>query len=171
MEEQVRLEQKFCLTIANIFSKVCFSFGTFWNKGSYTISLGHLTNHPDSNSLERVSDETWQYLETIEASSQTAKASSIVVETKRATTIIPRVRLSTSQDFSTILSSSQPVILEGLELGACTTLWTNDYLKDRIGNERKVTMRLQVWNIHVLKLIGCCSQRFDNSHGLHLEEL
>lgn len=51
---------------------------------------------------------------------------------------IPRVKLESGDSFENILASDQPVILEGLDIGPCTSKWSLDYLTRQIGEERKV---------------------------------
>ena len=47
-------------------SAVCYSFGTFWNKGCYTISVAEqLEPQPDiSNQQTRYGNDTWRYMHT-----------------------------------------------------------------------------------------------------------
>lgn len=51
---------------------------------------------------------------------------------------VPRIHVNAEQDFDSLLTSRQPAIIEGLDIGSCTRLWTLDYLEDRIGADRPV---------------------------------
>ena len=51
---------------------------------------------------------------------------------------LPRVRVKTQAAFDQILDAANPVIIEGSDVGPCTGLWTNTYLKERVGTEHKV---------------------------------
>jgi len=53
---------------------------------------------------------------------------------------VPRMKICSSTDFDHILRSAKPVILEGLNLGPCTDVWTSSYLKEQIGAEREVVV-------------------------------
>lgn len=51
---------------------------------------------------------------------------------------VPRTTLSVGDSFEEIIALDQPVILEGLDIGPCTTKWSLDYITRQIGEERKV---------------------------------
>jgi tRNA wybutosine-synthesizing protein 4 len=53
---------------------------------------------------------------------------------------IQRMKLSSTDDFSALVSLAKPVILEELDLGSCTKAWTSTYLRDRIGRDNKVRL-------------------------------
>jgi tRNA wybutosine-synthesizing protein 4 len=53
-------------------------------------------------------------------------------------TSIARVRVQSPAQFQQVLAESQPVIIEGSDIGRCTELWTKDYLINAIGADRKV---------------------------------
>lgn len=119
-------------------SAVCFSFGTFWNEGNYTIAL------PDSKSAQYQGtakhSEVWRLLRTV-AAEVPAKAVEANISTEPVSiTRIPRVHLGSAADFSRILESSTPVIIEKADIGPCTTKWTMDYLKEKVGPEREVSI-------------------------------
>ena len=115
-------------------SAVCFSFGTFYNKGCLTLSRD---GSPDtSEGLPK-----WQYLATVEAEpTQGPKSQMPAVSSDHVLVSIPRVRVHSPADFSQILDSSRPVVIEGLNIGSCTSLWTNEYLKSRVGEDREIVV-------------------------------
>jgi tRNA wybutosine-synthesizing protein 4 len=111
-------------------SAICFSFGTFWNSGCYTLRRSPVES---PNGI-------WRFLHTVDAT----KPAGLPVEhphptTLNAMTSVPRIRIESSANFEQILRSAKPVILEGLDVGPCTTRWTMSYLLEQVGAERKVS--------------------------------
>lgn len=51
---------------------------------------------------------------------------------------VPRAKLESRGAFEKVVALCQPVILEGLDIGSCTSQWTLDYLSRKIGSDRKV---------------------------------
>ncbi|KFY21613.1 hypothetical protein V493_07264 [Pseudogymnoascus sp. VKM F-4281 (FW-2241)] len=114
---------------------VCFSFGTFWNKGCYTI----LPTEEDGGNLHALDkqatggSEPWSCLNTVDSESShppkiSSRFSPLENEKPREPITIGRKKISSWVDFAAILSSAEPIILEGLDIGSCTDLWTNSYL-------------------------------------------
>ncbi|KAH7397715.1 hypothetical protein BKA64DRAFT_672629 [Cadophora sp. MPI-SDFR-AT-0126] len=143
-------------------SAVCFSFGTFWNKGSYTIAF------PDSNS-EHVQGsvkaaETWRLIRTVAAEGRT-KALETPISTSPARIVsVPRALVETAADFNQILESSNPAIIENVDIGPCLTKWTTEYLKEKIGSEREVIVH-EATTQHMdfnSKNFGYTTKRFGN---------
>lgn len=125
---------------------VCFSFGTFWNKGCYTVSFDRKANFylQRLDKVLVVTPEPWKYLKTIEVESVSkaeilVPSATIQQEKAREPVVVRRKKISSSSDFTSILATAEPVILEGLDLGSCTELWTNAYLLDRIGRDRQAS--------------------------------
>lgn len=52
---------------------------------------------------------------------------------------IPRVYVSSRESFEAIVRQGLPVVIEGLDIGACRSKWTMDYLAKQVG-DRKVRM-------------------------------
>jgi tRNA wybutosine-synthesizing protein 4 len=127
---------------------VCFSFGTFWNRGCFTLSLRMLFSkeHSQSRDSQSLALETWRYLQTVELVSlgqSTNKAggpSTWNGEENFDLVTIQRTKLSSTDDFPVLMSLAKPVILEELDLGSCTKAWTSTYLKDCIGRDNKVRL-------------------------------
>ncbi|KAF2152543.1 LCM-domain-containing protein [Myriangium duriaei CBS 260.36] len=118
----------------------CFSFGTFWNQSCVLI--------------EEDSDDSfskWQALTTVsqshgrsDAVNDNVKSSSRIptfdhTDGQRHITV-PRMRLQTQKDFQEVFRCGEPVILEDLDIGDCTSKWTVSYLRDKIGPERSVVV-------------------------------
>ncbi|KAG9232208.1 hypothetical protein BJ875DRAFT_467488 [Amylocarpus encephaloides] len=120
-------------------SAVCFSFGTYWNKGAYSIKLlapGE-TPKPDLR--------VWSYLQTHTTSLSKPKTviASDSLQTPRAfhePLQIRRVKVRNPGEFQTIIRDGRPIILEGLDLGKCIEAWTPDGLKEKIGPSREVVV-------------------------------
>lgn len=120
----------------------CFSMGTFWNKGVYTLSLRQgrkETGHDVQSDLQWVHEKTIEIIPGERSVAVHAKT-----EAKRGPPprieLIARVKLETQEDFARILKEGRPVVLEGLGLGKCVSAWSLDYLVDKIGNDQKVVI-------------------------------
>lgn len=53
---------------------------------------------------------------------------------------VPKIHLRGGNSFMKYLDAALPIIITGLSLGNCTHYWTNDYLKEAIGFDRKVVV-------------------------------
>jgi tRNA wybutosine-synthesizing protein 4 len=114
-------------------SAVCFSFGTYWNKGSFVL-------HTAGGQDDDVSSNMWNYVNTIapRIPMPITKNSAKTERVHHKPIAIARVQIQSSDQFQKILLNGVPVIIEGLDIGPCTKLWTPIYLKDRIGSQREV---------------------------------
>lgn len=143
-------------------SAVCFSFGTFWNRGCFTLrpTPKHLL---DSSPVEK----PWRYIRTVEAEAlqKNCKATSDAASTQSDIVAIPRIRMSSSEDFEKVVQSSSPVILEGLDIGSCTTTWTAGYLKKQIGTDREVSFLVKK-SQSCAKKLGGRSSSYYRTHEL-----
>lgn len=70
----------------------------------------------------------------------TLGSNKLIANAKQVTKIasVPYMRLKSAADFPPIVTAAQPVILQELNIGKCTDLWTQDYLKNQIGSDRMV---------------------------------
>jgi tRNA wybutosine-synthesizing protein 4 len=127
-------------------SAVCFSFGTFWNKGCYTLLTKNLkySLDKDGSAISGRDDQgVWKYQHTMNGSSPVPhQREHNIVSTAPTKAMVmvqtSRIRLQSGTEFAQLLNNALPTIIEGADLGACTSTWTKDYLKDRIG-ERAVS--------------------------------
>lgn len=132
---------------------VCFSFGTFWNKGCFSLYLETKLKEDRNKRFYDNDNEIhpiinlghWVILQSIEMVSRSASTTNfgsnkLIPSTKQMPNItsIPYRRLKSAADFSTIVTDAQPVILQELSIGNCTRIWTHDYLKNKIGGDRTV---------------------------------
>lgn len=114
---------------------LCFSFGIYWNESTWLLQSAKSkaingwslcepsTNGQDANLLEEVSTTTVD---------ERPNANSPGIE------IIPRINISTPQEFQRVVDKAKPVILSGLDLGSCVKTWRKEYLEKAIGRDRKV---------------------------------
>lgn len=122
-------------------SAVCFSFGTFWNKGCYTIRAIEGGCDPQNPAgVIGAPVRPWRYMRTLVAGSpvKSYEVSHPISASKQNPASIPRVCLTSAEHFEQLLRASRPVIFEGSNIGTCTSKWTNDYLKEKVGPDRKV---------------------------------
>ncbi|TGO61403.1 hypothetical protein BOTNAR_0129g00140 [Botryotinia narcissicola] len=125
-------------------SAVCFSFGTFWNKGCYTLTTKHSGDSKfGENATNGASCAPWKFVHTFDAAAAPKSSSTSISSLAPGTQTlvkVPRVKIDSSVEFDKILDASKPVILEGLDIGVCTQEWTSEYLKDRVGADREVVV-------------------------------
>lgn len=116
---------------------VCFSFGGCFNEGIWTMH----------SSRDGEAESVWKILEEGEELEKKRRRQTMPFEEKGA--IVPRARISqvtdikratikSREDFEAIRDAGEPVILEGLDIGPCTVKWDAEYLKDKVGYDRKV---------------------------------
>ncbi|MCJ1403549.1 tRNA methyltransferase ppm2 [Xylographa trunciseda] len=119
---------------------VCFSFGNFSNIGVWRVSEdGRMDYDPWYLCLEK---------DQLPREEPLPKRIKLTINNKYngsdgpGTAPIPvsRERLLRDGRFDRIVLKSEPVVMEGLGLGPCTTRWTAEYLKRQIGPERQVTV-------------------------------
>ncbi|KAF2855838.1 Clavaminate synthase-like protein [Plenodomus tracheiphilus IPT5] len=117
---------------------VCFSMGSFWNEDPLTIT-----------SLAQGA-KSWRCLPphisgaaqatTGETAREKRQGKTKKPTTKISITEIARVQVNTGEDFALLVAASKPAIIEGLDIGPCTNIWTLDYLKERIGLDRELVI-------------------------------
>ncbi|KZF19406.1 leucine carboxyl methyltransferase [Xylona heveae TC161] len=118
---------------------VCFSFGTYWNDGVWTLKTSS-----DKIANWRLAiapkNTTPSVLDTPSVDTNSSIPSSITSALFPQTTTIPRVRVQHAREFNKILAAGQPVILEGGDIGPCAELWTSQYLKEKLGTDRSIVV-------------------------------
>ncbi|KAL4784936.1 hypothetical protein BJX76DRAFT_356542 [Aspergillus varians] len=120
---------------------VCFSFGTFWTEGTWTLSPA---DAPLENSWALVRESV--QLEKAPANKPEKKQKKPkptkpkVYKSTTKVASIPRVKIKTPADFQQVLDDSLPVIIEGSDIGPCTELWTKEYLVNTVGSDRQVVV-------------------------------
>ena len=117
---------------------VCFSFGTYWNKGCYTLDLSKRCSNTQIK---------FEYKETHLPVSEMTRKLPDERSSPRAAIPVPRMKLQSSDEFSKILASNKPVIFEGMDLGLCVEKWSTAYLKQQISPMREVSNPL--WTSYI----------------------
>jgi tRNA wybutosine-synthesizing protein 4 len=124
-------------------SAVCFSFGTFWNKGCFTIHAAGGDYDPRSPASVTGAAPTtlWRYTRTVVACSpvESFGGTHPISTANREPVNVSRMRIASIEQFEQLLQAGQPVILEKSDIGACTSKWTNEYLKEKVGIDREVS--------------------------------
>lgn len=119
-------------------SAVCFSFGTFWNKGCFEIDMPPASANDDYDASE-TSKSSWQYIAT--GSAKVQNTSTVYNRPQVSSNYlpeVPRIKVQSSEEFSRIVEAKKPVIFNDSSIGSCTDLWTPTYLKDKVGSKREV---------------------------------
>jgi tRNA wybutosine-synthesizing protein 4 len=117
---------------------VCFSMGSFWNEGYLTVTKAGMQGMRTWRKVPRQVDGTAQAkppgVPHQKKPTKAKKASGL------RTAEVPRIRLESAENFERLMADSKPAIIEGLDIGPCTDLWTLDYLKEKIGAERELVV-------------------------------
>lgn len=121
-------------------SAVCFSFGTFWTKGSYTIPISTLETRKSDEGDLGVSRKAWTLQRTITAQNPASNMGPISPTGPVSMSSVARVNLGTALHFSQVLQAGIPVIFEKSDIGLCVTNWSTEYLKLKVGPGREVSI-------------------------------
>ncbi|KAI8942725.1 hypothetical protein NX059_000773 [Plenodomus lindquistii] len=120
---------------------VCFSMGSFWNEDPFTITSLAQGAKPwrclppqISGAAQAKAGETARGKRQGKAKKHTTNVKNVRI------TEIPRVQVNSAEDFALLVAASKPSIIEGLNIGPCTDLWTLDYLKEKIGQDRELVI-------------------------------
>ncbi|PGH14107.1 hypothetical protein AJ79_03224 [Helicocarpus griseus UAMH5409] len=113
---------------------VCFSFGIRWNEGTWLLHSAESETTNQWTLREPSNDQ-----EASEPGETKITDRQSVTSTPRIETI-PRVNISTAQEFQVVVDNAKPVILSGLDIGPCQTSWTKQYLEEAVGRDRKVVV-------------------------------
>ncbi len=150
----------------------CFSMGTFWNSGVYTLRL---TIAGDENAGVSLPASRWVHQKTVDIVSNhpSPPAAATYHNTGKPAAIshIPQLKLETADDFPKIVREGRPVVMEGLNLGNCVSTWTLDYLVDKVGPDHKVGARHLCPLILLLTEQGRHPRSGHPGNGLYNEEL
>lgn len=120
----------------------CFSMGTYWNKGIFTLEFERAASE---------STDTWAFEKSVEIIPG-ERSVPIVAKPEldkgfeadkdgasTRTQSVPRIKLRNSDEFAKVVRGGKPVVIEGLELGSCTSSWSLGGLGEKVGKDRKVT--------------------------------
>ena len=114
---------------------VCFSFGTFLTEGTFLLKCS-----------ESISPNTWsvvpesRYTNRNQPQGSSGGLQDIYSETSKGESFlsVPHVRIDTASQFEQVVANGKPVIIEGCDIGPCTSLWTKEYMVKAVGQDRKV---------------------------------
>lgn len=112
---------------------VCFSFGTFWTEGTWTLQTD------DSRK-----ENTWAVsapkkdLACKTPSPPVNKSYPFKPSASIGPAQIPRTRIESAAQFQQLVANGKPVVIEGSDIGPCTQLWTKEYLTSAVGADRNV---------------------------------
>ncbi|KAH3944568.1 leucine carboxyl methyltransferase [Parastagonospora nodorum] len=117
---------------------VCFSMGSFWNDGYLTVTKAGVQGMRMWRKVPLQVDGTAQ------AKPPGVPHKGQPIKAKRTsglrTAKVPRIHSESAEAFEKLVAAAKPVIIEGLDIGPCTDLWTLDYLKVKIGVERELVV-------------------------------
>ncbi|KAL1955158.1 hypothetical protein VTO42DRAFT_8973 [Malbranchea cinnamomea] len=113
---------------------VCFSFGTHWNEGTWV--LQEADGSCSNQWLLKKPPTPTEHIPSPTVNGTNVKSTESVAHL----TVIPRVQISTPQEFQTIVDAARPVIIEGLDIGPCVSRWSKEYLEEAVGRNRKVVV-------------------------------
>jgi tRNA wybutosine-synthesizing protein 4 len=121
---------------------VCFSMGSYWNEDPLTITPAVTQGAKPWRVVPSQISGTAQ-ASTAERTPKGRQEKKTGMKKKKPTartTEIARVHVKSSDDFATLVAASKPAIIEGLDIGPCTDLWTLEYLKEKLGPERELVI-------------------------------
>ncbi|KAI1656476.1 LCM-domain-containing protein [Daldinia decipiens] len=159
----------------------CFSMGTFWNPGCYTLRYtpkAFTTGVPTSHSNRGI----WKHSRIVELTEETERnhASTSLNREAIKKVEIPRLQINTADEFSAVLKAGKPVVFEASQLGSCTQTWTSDYIVKQLGPDKEVVvheadsqkMDFNSKNFaYVTKKFGDIMQGISNGQKLYLRAL
>ncbi|KAI0843759.1 LCM-domain-containing protein [Hypoxylon sp. FL0890] len=158
----------------------CFSMGTFWNRGCYT--LRYILTTP-IHTLPAKNDPKWCPSRIVELTEETEHKNNSTSSSDRHSAVkvdIPRVRVSTATAFLEVLKAGKPVVFEASELGSCVKTWSPDYIVNQLGFDREVVvhkasspkMDFNSKNFaYVTKRLGNTMQEIARGHKIYLRAL
>ena len=119
---------------------VCFSFGTFWTEGTWSLEPRESTKE-NSWALSIPKKEAPSSIippKSTKSTKDTNKPRRLVNKKANKPVQIPRAQIQSAAQFQQILANGKPVIIEKSDIGPCTELWTKEYLTSSVGADRKV---------------------------------
>jgi tRNA wybutosine-synthesizing protein 4 len=117
---------------------VCFSMGSFWNEGYLTVTKNETQGISSWRKVPRQVDGTAQAKPPTAPRERQPTKSKKKADVRTAET--PRISLESAEEFEQLVTASKPAVIEGLDIGPCTDLWTLEYLKEKIGAERELVV-------------------------------
>ncbi|KAK3315207.1 methyltransferase-like protein [Apodospora peruviana] len=121
----------------------CFSMGTFWNRGVYTLkpTVADENQNTSSELPHWVHDRTVDIIpgpENLSVAQPQSKAGGQGSNPRIEP--IARIQLESQEAFAKLIREGKPAVLEGLDLGPCVLNWGLERLVDKVGKDRKVVV-------------------------------
>ena len=120
---------------------VCFSFGTYWNSGIWTISHEDITSWmvlKEATSIAASEPHGQKHgsgAPKVPPSTSQIKSEDVPIETT-----VKKSAIQTAADLDSIIEASKPTIITGVNLGSCIDKWSPEYLESKVGTERSVVV-------------------------------
>ncbi|KAI0205794.1 leucine carboxyl methyltransferase [Astrocystis sublimbata] len=120
----------------------CFSMGTYWNQGCYTLNLILMLGGSYSIEEQRSPFGFQRSIDIINQPLALKPDFNGYLGPQQPVSIseIPRIRVDTEDDFENIIKAGRPVVIEGSDLGPCVQMWSGAYLTEKVGPQRKVVV-------------------------------
>ncbi|KAK9370212.1 S-adenosyl-L-methionine-dependent methyltransferase [Lipomyces kononenkoae] len=122
---------------------VCFSFGAYWNELSImrplTVPKKQWTIMGEAQPPLSIRSEVSAAVslpDKVVANSSIARGDSAPISE------IGLKEAKSIEDWREIHSNGIPVLVKNINIGSCTRLWTPDYLKEKVGHDRQVTVHV-----------------------------
>jgi tRNA wybutosine-synthesizing protein 4 len=124
---------------------VCFSFGAFWNDSHYIFRSASSADKATAwrlASADKASSVLQGRMEQLSSNSVPFECAEnnpgTIPKALQHAQEITHVKISSPEAFQRLVSAAQPIILQSMDLGPCSSLWTAQYLKEKIGPDRAV---------------------------------
>ena len=116
---------------------VCFSFGTYWNEGCQTLQT---SDDVEGRIWAPLQDQRPPSLELgkVKHLSEGAHSEIWPPLSSNAPHAVPCMKIKSALSFERISNNGKPIIITDLDLGICTTSWSMENLKRKIGEDRTV---------------------------------
>lgn len=138
----VPLEQGVVLVMGG--GATCFSMGTFWETGVYSLAVGNdgFWKAGSSGPSPRRQAAGMGHVESRKFVGGTSIDGGLAGTRGGKATVaaVPRIRLSADKQFDQVVGDGRPVIIQGLDLGDCLQKWMAEYMVERVGAETKVVV-------------------------------
>lgn len=112
---------------------VCFSFGTYWNHCLVTLSINEGERCAVLPLFAKKAEQLPLHDVRKELSSNLLSAAGPTLPF-----MVKSEKVGSAQGFDRIVGQGRPVVFRNSQLGSCTSLWTIDNLKRKIGPDRAV---------------------------------
>lgn len=117
---------------------VCFSFGAYWNHGILVLqNIACQVSHTWTVGVNP--DLLCDYVRQEDEAGDSSQAANFFTRDDKVGGTIARFNVSTSNHFERLTNQSKPFIMKNMDLGACLSNWSLEYLRAKIGDERSVS--------------------------------